>query len=262
MVQISLSLANALLGGGTSTTSSGDAVSALAALKAAQAPGAEARGVAQEKKDPVTITALKQFDAALAKARDVKAALQDPRVLAVLLPALGLADQAEFPGLVQKALLADPKDPNGLLANLGSRFSDAAATLNLREKGLAGLKDPAIASRLKDAYLQYQYQKGLDDRNAGLSDALYFLKNAPGETDVFGILGNAVLRRVVTGALGLPSQIAVQPVETQARAITSRLKLEDLQDPKKLQQLAQRYVMAQAGSGTATGTGSILSLLR
>ena len=70
----------------------------------------------------MTITALKQFEAAMAKAKDVKSALQDPRVLAVLLPALGLADQAAYPGLVQRALLADPEDPKGLLASLDRRF--------------------------------------------------------------------------------------------------------------------------------------------
>jgi hypothetical protein len=52
----------------------------------------------------------------------------------------------------------------------------------------------------------------------------------------------------------------VQPVETQARAITGRMRLGDLQDPKKVQQLAQRYVMAQAGSSGTSGTGSLLSL--
>ncbi|MDO9711151.1 DUF1217 domain-containing protein [Paracraurococcus lichenis] len=261
MIQLTASLVASLFGGTASASSTGDAVSALAALKAAQAKGAEAKGVAQEKKDPVTIGALKQFETALAKAKDVKAALQDPRVLAVLLPALGLSDQADYPALVQKALLADPQDTKGLLASLDSRFKSAAETLDLRSKGLAGLQDPTVRAKLEDAYVQYQYQKGLDDKAAGMSDALYFIKNAASETDVYGILGNAVMRRVVTGALGLPSEIAVQSVEAQGRAITSRLKLADLQDPKKVQLLAQRYVMAQAGTATTGTAGSLLSLL-
>jgi len=262
MIRLDSALVASLFGGSAGTSSTGDAVSALAALKAAQQAGAETRGVAAEKKDPVTITALKQFETAVTKAKDVKGALQDPRVLAVLLPALGLADQASYPGLVQKALLADPKDPKGLLADLDTRFKDAAATLNLKTKGLAGLQDPAVKAKLADAYVQYQYQVGLDDKNAGISDALYFIQNAADTTNVYGILGNAVMRRVVTAALGLPSAVAVQPVETQARAITARLRLDDLQDPQKVQQLAQRYVMAQAGDATSSSAGSILSLIR
>lgn len=258
MTLLGASLVSALFGG-SAGASRGDAASSIAALRAVQAKGAEAKGIAQERKDPVTITALKQFDAALARAKDAKAALQDPRVLSVLLPALGLADQQQYPGLVQRALLADPEDRKGVLASLDRRFREAATTLDLRKKGLAGLQDPAVQAKLKDAYLQYQYQTGLDDKNAGMSDALYFIKNASSGKDVYDVLGNAVLRRVVTGALGLPSQMAVQSVETQARAITSRLALDDLKDPKKVQQLAQRYIMAQAGSGGG-GTGNLLSL--
>lgn len=260
MLSLNASLAASLFGGSASGTASGDAASAIVALKRAQAKGAEAKGVAVERKDPVTITALKQFEAAVAKAKDVKSALHDPRVLAVLLPALGLADQAAYPGLVQRALMADPKDTKGLLASLDSRFTAAAATLDLKNKGLAGLRDPALRANLEDGYVQYQYQQGLDDKNAGMADALYFIQNVAAKTDVYGILGNAVMRRVVTGALGLPAQMAVQSVETQARAISSRMKLADLQDPRKVQQLAQRYVMAQAGSTGSGSTGSLLSL--
>jgi hypothetical protein len=262
MLSLSASLASSLFGGSAGATSSGDAASAIVALKRAQTTGAEAKGVAAERKDPVTITALKQFEAAVAKAKDVKSALQDPRVLAVLLPSLGLADQAAYPGLVQRALLADPKDGKGLLASLDSRFKAAASTLDLKAKGLAGLRDPALLAKLESGYVQYQYQQGLDDKNAGMADALYFIQNAGAKTDVYGILGNAVMRRVVTGALGLPAQMAVQSVETQARAITSRMKVADLQDPKKVHALAQRYVMAQSGttSGSGSGTGSLLSL--
>ncbi|MDN3566257.1 DUF1217 domain-containing protein [Paeniroseomonas aquatica] len=261
-MRITAELVSNLFGGSAgSSAGAADAASGLLALKLAQAKGATEKGIARERKDPVTITALKQFDQAIARAKDVKSALQDPRVLAVLLPGLGLSDQMAYPGLVQKALLADPADPKGLLASLDPRFTAAAKTLDLHSKGLAGLKNAALRKTLTDGYVQYQYQTGLDATNPGISDALYFLKTAKGETNIYNILGNSVLRRVVTGALGLPNAMVVQSVETQARAVTSRLKLTDLQDPKKLQQLAERYVIAAAGSSTGSGGSSILSLL-
>ncbi|MFC7543007.1 DUF1217 domain-containing protein [Siccirubricoccus deserti] len=257
---MSAALLSSLFGGTPAAATTGDAASAVLALKAAQAKDAEARGVAAERKDPVTITALQQFQKALDKAKDVNSALRDPRILAVLLPSLGLSDQLQYPGLVQKALMADPADSKGLLAKLDSRFKAAATSLDLRTKGLDALKDPAFQKTLTEGYLQYQYQRGLDEKNAGLSDALYFIKNAPGATDVYNILGNSVMRRVVTKALGLPDAMAVQSVETQARAITARLKLADLNDPRKLQQIAQRYVMAKANEGGGASS-PLLSLL-
>jgi hypothetical protein len=53
------------------------------------------------------------------------------------------------------------------------------------------------------------------------------------------------------GALGLPDQLAIQPVETQARAVTSRLKLADLKDPTKVRAIAERYLMAEANKAAA-----------
>jgi hypothetical protein len=261
-MQVTATLASALFGASAAgSANAGDAASSLAVLKAAEAPGATAKGVARERKAPVTIAALNQFQAAIARAKDVKTALQDPRVLNVLLPALGLADQAAYPGLVQKALTADPKDRKGLLASLDKRFAAAATTLDLKARGFAGLKDAKVQQTLMDGFVEYQYRTGLDEKNAGISDALYFLQNAKGQTNIYSILGNSVMRRVITGALGLPSSIVVQPVETQAAAITSRLKLSDLNDPEALEKLAQRYVIAAAGSGSGGAASPLLSLL-
>jgi Protein of unknown function (DUF1217) len=260
-MSLSLTVAASLLGGAANGSGAISASASLLLFRRAQLPNAATKAIAAEKKDPVTLTALAQFKLALGKAKDVTAALRDPRVLAVVLPAFGLADQADYPGLVQKALLADPKDPKGMLAGLDSRFKAAATTLDLRTKGLAGLTDPKVQQTLTDGYLQYQYQKGLDTQAPGMSDALYFLKNAAATKDVYGLLGNAVMRRVVTSALGLPPQLAIQPIDSQAKAITSRLPLADLKDPKKVQMLAQRYLMTQAdGAGTGGSSNLLVSL--
>ena len=100
------------------------------------------------------------------------------------------------------------------------------------------------------------WQNGLDAGQAGLGDALIFRERAATAKTAYAVLGDPVLRRVVTTALGLPQQIAVQSVEAQARAITSRLDLGKLQDPKEVARLAERYVVAAAGSASTTSTGT------
>jgi len=246
-MSLSLSLVTALFGGGG--TAVPGAADALATYRRATTPGAEAKGVAQERKDPVTLRVLDQFTKALDRAPDIERALADPRIQAVLLPALGLADKVGQTALVRRALLSDPADPKGLAANLGGAWKSAAETLNLKDGGLERLKDPATVSLLTDAFLSYQYRTGLDEQGAGVSDALYFREKAANVTDVYTILGDPVLRRVVTGALGLPQAIAVQSVEAQARAVTSRLDLGKLTRPAEVEKLVSRYLVSQAGSG-------------
>ena len=243
---LSLTQVQALFGVGAAGSSSGGAAQAIPALRRATEAGAEAKGIAREKKDPVTLSALAQFRTALDKAETIEKALQDPRILKVLLPALGLAGEEGNAGLVRRALLSDPADKKGLAAQLGSSWQAASATLGVYATGLDGLRDPAMVQRLSDAYLKYEYRSGLDDQQAGLSDALYFLESARKAEDVYDVLGDPVLRRVVTGALGLPDQLAVQSVEAQGRAVSSRMKVEALQDDRTVRKLAERYLIAAA----------------
>jgi hypothetical protein len=89
-----------------------------------------------------------------------------------------------------------------------------------------------------------------------MANAVYFSENAKTVKSVYDILGNGVMRRVVLGALGMPDQIAIQPVETQARAVLARMKLTDLQDPTKVRALAERYLMAEADKAAANSANA------
>lgn len=250
---ITLSQVQALFGVSSFGTASGTAAQAIPALARVTATGAEAKGLVREKTDPVTIGALAQFRTAIGKAETIEQALSDPRILKVLAPALGLADQVGNVALLRKALLSDPEDDDGLARQMGSNWRAASATLGVHSTGLAGLKDETLIQTLSDGYVKYQYRRGLDDSQAGMSNALYALENAASFTDVYTFLGNAAMRRVVTTALGLPDAMAVQSVETQGRAVTSRLDLDSLQDPRQVRKLVERYLVTAATEAASAG---------
>jgi hypothetical protein len=260
-------LALSMLGGavGPANRATTSPAEAVAALKRATAPGAEAAGVARAGRDPQVQRSLTQYREALDRAKDQESALRDPRVLAVLLPALGLDGEQGKPALVFRALTSDPSKPDSLVNRLGdSRWSSAAKTLNLAAGGgLQALRAAAMQGTITRGFESFTWRKGLDEQALGLSDALYAQENAATVDDPYDILGNGVLRRVVTGSLGLPDAMAVQSVETQARAITSRLDLGKLSDPREVTKMVQRYVMnrAQNNADSQGGGGGLLSLL-
>lgn len=258
------SLALSILGGG-STGSAADPAAALLAFRRASAAGAEAKGVAQTSKDSAVKLALARFTEGISRAKTVEAALRDTRVTDVLFPALGLPDAASMPGLAIRALMSDPADAKSVASKLAvtdARWKGAAATLNLAKRGLDGLRDEKVQKSLLDAYTSYEWRVSKDQEANGISDALYFQQRVAKGTalSAYEVLGDAVLRRVVTGALGLPQTIAIQEVETQARAITSRLDLSQLTDPKQAKKLAERYIMAAAGGGSGGSGSSLLAL--
>jgi Protein of unknown function (DUF1217) len=241
----------------------GDAASAIPALRRALASDAEAKALARLAKDPLLVREMDGFAKAAAKAKDVKAALRDPRILNVLLPALGLPDAVGQPGLALRALTEDPKKTDGLLARLpDTRWKSAAATLNLHARGLEALRDPKVQASLADGLRRLAWRNELDASQEGVGDAMLFRERAATAKTAYDVLGDPVLRRVLTTALGLPQGIVVQSVEAQARALTARLDLDKLQNPREVAKLAERYVVAAAGSGsgTAGATSPLLSL--
>src|SRR3712207_1865753 len=136
---------------------------------------------------------------------------------------------------------------SGLLARLpDSRWKAAAATLNLHERGIAALRDPKVQASLADGLRRAAWRNELNAGQPGIGDAMLFRERASTAKNAYEVLGDPVLRRVVTTALGLPQAIVVQPVETQARALTARLDVAKLQNLREVAKLAERYVVAAA----------------
>ncbi len=104
-----------------------------------------------------------------------------------------------------------------------------------------------MRARLAEGLQRAAWRQELEGRSPGLGDAVLFRERAAqGLSSPFEVLGNPVLRRVVTTALGLPQELAIQSVETQLRAVTSRLDLDKLKDPKEATKLVERYLVARA----------------
>jgi hypothetical protein len=241
----------------------GDVGGAIAALRRALQPGEEAKALARIATEPMQKRAIDQFQKAVAKAPDIKTALKDPRVLQVVTTALGIPDGASQPGLAIQALLSDPKDTKSLVSRLSdTRWKAAAEALQLGTKGIDALRDPKVQATLNEGLQRARWQDDLETKQTGLGDAVVFQDRAASVGgNVYAVLGDPILRRVITGALGLPETIAVQPVETQARAVQARLKLDKLDNPKEVQRLAERYLANVAMNEASTSGASSLALL-
>lgn len=229
------------------------ATDGVALFRRAIAQGEEARNLARIAAQPAQQRSLDQFNRALGQAKDVQGALRDPRVMGVLATALGIPEAATQVGLASRAFLSDLSDEKSLANRLpDTRWKTAAQTLGLFKGGLDALKDPATQAKLAEGLQRAAWNQELEGRAAGVGDAVVFMDRATSVTNTYEVLGNAILRKVVTGALGIPKEIVNQSVEAQARAIERRLDVEDLADPRKVQRLAERYLANKALEASAT----------
>ena len=245
-----LSMLQAIYGQTASGTPTADP---LGALKLAEAN--QTSDIQTTEQQPAVARDIAAFQKAIATAPDAATLLKNPDFLKVLLTANGLGDQVAYPALAQKVLLSDPSDSNSLVSKLANTTWTATnKTYQFGTQGLAIIQDPAVQSKLADAYAEVQWRQSLDATTPGLSNALTFRAQASTVTSAYDILGNSVLRDVVTTALGLPLQIAVQPVETQAAAITSRMDISKLQDPQYVDTLTQQYLLDKQASAASSGS--------
>lgn len=212
--------------------------------------------------EPAVKRAIDAFTAGVASAKNVQQLLSNPSVMQVLLTANGLADQIPYSALARKALESDPDDPASLVNTLtDTRWKSAAQTYDFATKGLSIIQNPQVINTIANAYAEVTWRRSLDATTPGLSNALAFRTEASTITSVDQILGDPVMRTVVTTALGIPVEIAFQPLEAQEKAITSRLDISQFKDAKFVESFVQRYLMAANASGSsATTTTNAFSL--
>ncbi len=236
-----------IIGGQTTSGSSTDPVAALSAAEKNQT-----KAVQQQEKDPQTSREISHFLAVVAKAPDLATLLHDPIARNVLLTANGLGDQADYTALATKALSSDTTKPGNLASKLSdTRWLTTAKTYDFANKGLSVLKQPKALNSLTAGYAQVKWQQSLDVSTPGLSAALDFRSRANTIKSVVQILGDANLRKVVTTALGIPQEIAYQPLEAQEKAISSRIDISKFQSATYVEQFTRRFLVANQTSSSS-----------
>lgn len=244
----------ALLGQGRTSTGTTAQRDPIATLKDAEKNGA--RQIAAKSLEPAIRREIEDFAKGVLKAKTVDELLDNPRVTRVLLTANGLEEFANAKGLVKRALTSDPNDETSVavkLAATNANWLEAARTYQFSSKGVAILQKPDTIKAVTDAYAEVRWRESLDASAPGVAAALTFKEGAASIKSPFQILGNSVYRQVVTTALGLPDRIAFQSVETQARAITSRLDINKLQDPAFVDAMARRFLINLNSTGSSGG---------
>jgi len=217
----------------------------------------QAADVAQTAAQPQVAREVAAFTKAVATAKSPADLLANPQALDVLLTASGLGNQSSYTALAQRALLSDTADPKGLanqLSGVNALWKTTAKTYDFANKGLSSIQKPGVVGAIANAYAEVVWRQSLDSVTPGLSNALTFRGQASSVTSVDQILGDATMRSVVTGALGIPPEIAYQDLGAQENAISSRLDLKKLQDPKFVEGLVQQYLLSAHGSSASTGS--------
>jgi hypothetical protein len=167
---------------------------------------------------------------------------KDQRLLRFIASAYSLDDEVQYPARLRKVLESKIADQNSLAKRLvDPRYAEMSNELMLGDLGVIVFSGSSLVNKVVNRYVQNEYEKDLGKTNPALREASYFLRKIGSIKDSLSILGDGVLRSVVTFTLDLPPQIAFQSIDKQRSLIDARL------DVKK-------FINGTGAAGTTTRT--------
>lgn len=153
----------------------------------------------------------------------------DPRMMRFILSSFGMDGEEKNMGRLKKIFAEDPSNDRSLASRLiDPRFKRLAEAFDFFNRGTTRLTSPTFLEQVTDRFVTSEYEKSLGQQNPALRQASYFVRNIGNVQNVFQILGDNVLRSVVTTALQLPREMINLSIERQAAMIEARLDIEDL----------------------------------
>jgi ribosomal protein S20 len=208
--------------GGSSSGSTGGTGSALTDYAIYQKNGA--RQFEDFKKQKLIQKAVDDFRAALANVKSPDEFVKNRKVMDFAMKAFGLGTATEDYGLTRRAITQDLDDKRALANRLtDSRYKTITKAFDFANSGVDKLADKDFVDDLVKRFLQNEFERSIGEKNSAVRDAIVFRRNVGDITRTVDILGNGILRRVVTKTLQLPDEIAIQSVQKNIADIDKRI---------------------------------------
>ncbi len=185
------------------------------------------------------------YKSAIAKVTSANDLLADPKLVTYLKAAYAIPASTTTATLY-KVLTSDVTNRKSAARTLGTAYQQLAAAFNFAGTGLvtpqvAGAVSKSQLNTINSGYDEQQLETQAAVQNPGIELALYLQVNASKITDAYSILADKKLTTIIHTILQLPATASNADIDAQAKTITSKINLADLKDPKKLQNLIQRF---------------------
>jgi len=210
--------------------------------------------------EPAVKSATAYYEANIGKVTSVADLVGNYRLLSYALDAYGLGDQINAKALVTQVLEGGVSNPKSLANTLSdSRWKAFAAAFDFVGKGAPSVSSASAVKTTTADYVEQQLESDQGAQDVGVQLALYFQRVAPTVSNEYGILADPNLLEVAQTIFGLSPATSATNVNAQAKALSQLMPISHLQDPKKLQQVTERFT-AMYDLTYGPGSGATTSL--
>lgn len=198
----------------------------------------------------------------IGKVKSADEFLNNKRLFSFAMKSFGLESMTYAKGFMKKVLDGGVDNPNSFANRLAdTKYKEFAKTFDFKTYAAATTATSATQQPVVDKYIRQTMEEKAGEQDEGVRLALYFQRQAPNIKSAYNILADKALLQVVQTALGFSPMTAMASIDKQAEMIKSKLKVEDLKDPKKLDKFLNRFTNAwdaQYGSSTGVLSNPIL----
>jgi hypothetical protein len=196
---------------------------------------------ATEANNPTVKNDTAYYLANIGKVKSIADFVGNYRLFSYAMKAYGLEDMNYAKGLITKVLQGGVTDTKALANTLTDpRYKAFATAFDFVGQGSSVTASTAATTGTTAKYVEQSLEDDQGTQNQGVQLALYFTRMAPSVTNIYGLLADKNLLKVVQTAFGLPTSASTD-IDAQASTLSKLIKLSDLQDPTKVQKIAERF---------------------
>lgn len=206
--------------------------------------------------DPQVKSETAYYLANIGKVTSISDFVNNYRLFSYAMKAFGLSDMTYAKGMMTKILQGGVTSSSALANTLdNSAYKAFATAFDFTGKGAAVTQSAAATTGVTSLYAEQTVDTNAGKSNEGVELALYFTQTASSVTNLYGLLADENMLKVVQTAFGLPSS-ATQDIDAEEHTLSKYVSVADLQNPAKVKQIAERFTAMYDSSGQNTSSSS------
>lgn len=198
----------------------------------------------------------------ISKIKTIDEFVNNYRLFNYAMKAHGLQDMAYGKAFMKKMLEEGVTDPKSMANKLtDSRYKEFVSAFDFAAKGSVAASSAAATSGTVSKYMVQTLETNEGKQNEGVQLALYFKRKASTVQTTMGLLADKAILKFVQTTFNIPASASKADIDVQVRNLEKRIDIKDLQDPKKVEKLIQRFTaMWDMNNAPVTATSPVLSL--
>jgi len=202
------------------------------------------------------------YKANISRVKTIDEFVKDYRLFSYAMKAYGLEDMIYAKGFVKKLLTEGITDPKSMANKMtDTRYKEFVKAFDFAAKGDKATSAPSATTEAVSKYYEQTLEKKEGEQNEGVRLALYFKRKASSVTTPMGLLADKALLKFVQTTFSIPTGASKADLDLQVRNLEKHINIKDLQDPKKVDKLIQRFTAMWDMNNTSAATAAPVLML-